>query len=232
MIFHQKNRIATTVAGMIAVAVLLVGGYLLFQWLAPDDSPTGPVIEPSGDTQTHQGLTIAMSNYRIVDNQIMAEICFDKPSPEDWQIYEADIIEFNNGLRPPKWSLECYKGMCPPANEMGMKCDTLSFPIPAAEQIHSFTIRIEDIVAVPTEGKWCEPELIASFQRAIDEIQPGILLDCWRTPGIGGIKIVGVPEGMSSEEASDIYNNANLLARVRGRKGPWVFRARVLHNGQ
>lgn len=218
-----KMRFGKIGASILLIALmLLVAAVSILSLSRQSARAQGSETPIFADTQTIDGMTVSAGNYRLANDRVSATVCYDKPDGDDWAIFKGDI-EYD-GKQPPEWSRDLIPAASAAATAAGKRCDTVSFPVEPGVMVQEFTITIHSIAAVPREGFECHEDYLSLFQRVMDERGTGIVVDCYHTPGMGGLVVKSKPEWMSDEEASAILHDEDLFLSLRGKKGPWVFK--------
>lgn len=198
------------------------------------------------ETSTTRAHNIEMSvaNYRVENNLLLVDLCFELPSNDDWIIYDAFIqsgdvklilggskgIEvsqvLNNGQRrittfangatgtPIQEKLVPYDGL------PGYRCDTLRFRLVTDLKISHFNLVVKTINFGWTEGKECTTYRDA-VQSILDTQNTGVRLDCVKREGGSSFSIAEKPSTMTQEEAEKLISDAT--SKLTTIEGPWVF---------
>ena len=187
-----------------------------------------PNIGTQSDVQIQEvsGISLLAANFRVLQNQLMIDTCFDKPDGGDWIIRHASLrlgdkdIEYSGSI--------LMEFPITGTSEKEQRCDTIYFEGLSPETDFSNALFIVDwILAFPREGEMCSPEYLAKFQKALDQANKEITVECYREAlengGIAGIRVASKPDSMSQEEAESIIYNHNFFLSVNGIRGPWLF---------
>ncbi len=175
--------------------------------------------------QTVAGVRMSAGNFRRQGGQFYADVCFDLPDGEDWDIEEASLTFGGQTIREFGFSLT--ERLEPTGNQKGVRCDTVYFELGPKVEVREFTFSIDAIAAPAREGQTCDPSYLEGFQKALDARNTGITIKCELVDlnggGMEGLAVADKPASMSLEEAEAIVNSRELFMQVRGRQGPWVF---------
>lgn len=208
-------------------------------------SPTpNPAVAAGLLTQTVNGIEFTATNFRKEEDQLKADICFVLQDSSDWIVWkaslkymqdgqEAELSDFGgmpielrefpvNGQQKVVTFQEAGKKTVhwepATAGQMGLRCDTLSFEVPAQADLSNFEITIHSIGAYPDEGKTCD-YYMNRVQNALDVRKTGIKLQCTEEAGVQDAKVISKPVSMSQEEAEQIAFSDEFFTL----KGPWIF---------
>jgi hypothetical protein len=181
-------------------------------------------------TQTINDIAITISNFRLENNQIRMDTCYDLPDNGDWIIWEAtlkigDTITKNN-FGTDLMSLQEAVG-----TQKGQRCDTVYFDrmyLSPTADLPDITFSIDTIAANVEEGGECSPEYLARYQKALDQRDTGLTVECFVEElegggGMSGVRVASKPDTMSQEDAEALLNSYDLFLDVHGLRGPWVF---------
>ena len=200
-------------------------------------------------TQVVQGVEFSAANFRVVEDQLRVDVCFQLPTSEDWLIYnaiarvgdteilysESYAIETSRTLENGQKQTISY-----PSESTGVtvlkameedikgqpdyRCDTISFQLEKDMVVSNATIVLGAIVMSEREGHGCETYL-ENVQSILDAENTGIRLDCVKQEGGEFTSIAEKPASMSDEEAQRWISEAK--RRVSTIEGPWIFEGKI-----
>ncbi len=187
----------------------------------PDENSDQPV-EMAPQTVTVNGVEITAANFRFEQNKLMIDTCFDLPDNGDWIIWEASL---NLGEQEMKASGS--NPMDTPLDNSRpnpQRCDTIYFEgLSSGMDFSNATFIVDLLLAYPREGEECSPEYLAKYQKALDERNTGITVECFAREGMSGIQVASKPDEMSEEEADAIIYHHDFFMELHGIQGPWLF---------
>jgi len=201
-----------------------------------------------GMSQQADGVELTASNFRRDGNYLLADVCFEFPDNGDWSIWSASlryeetlvqdyssvpievrfpevdetqtVVTFANGRKSVHSEL-ASKG------DMGGRCDTLSFELPADSKPHAYVLTIDSIAAAPREGESCTPAALERVKAAVNSRSAGITVGCVSQSTEGGagegFVILGMPAQMAQDQAETIVFGQDVFLEAFGRRGPWTF---------
>lgn len=201
-----------------------------------------------GMSQQADGVELTASNFRWDGKYLLADVCFEFPDNGDWSIWSASlryeetlvqdyssvpievrlpevdetqtVVTFANG-RKSVHSVPASKG------DMGGRCDTLSFELPADSKAHKYILTVESIAAAPREGESCARAALDKVQTAVNSRSAGITVGCvTQSTGGGAVEgfvVLGRPPGMAKDQAESIVFSNEVFLKAFGRQGPWTF---------
>lgn len=158
-------------------------------------------------TQIVQGVEFSAANFRVVEDQLRVEVCFQLPTSEDWLIYnaiarvgdkeilysESHAIETSRTLENGQKQTISYPGESTgvavlKATEEEAKglpdyrCDTISFQLEKDMVVSNVTLVLGAIVMSERKGHGCETYL-ENVQSILNAEKTGIRLDCVKQEG-------------------------------------------------
>ncbi len=157
----------------------------------------------------------------------MIDTCFDLPDNGDWIIWVGSLKlgeqEMKaSGSNPMDTPLDSSR-------PNPQRCDTIYFEGFSSDIDFSNAVFVVDwLLAYPREGEECSPEFLAKYQKALDERNTGITVECFIEEsagggGISGWRVASKPDSMSQEEAETRLHNYDLFMETNGIYGPWIF---------
>ena len=200
-------------------------------------------------TQTVSGIEFTATNFRREGSRFKADVCFVLQDDSDTIIWKASLkytqaekeIELSDnygfigielrsfpangqqrvvtfgadGQKTVNWEPAI-------AGQMGRRCDTLYFEVPAEADLSNVSLIIHSIAARPREGQECDFYL-NKVQKALDARGAGIKIQCAEKPDGSGVSVVSKPASMSQEDAEAIVSSDEFFTI----KGPWTFASSV-----
>lgn len=153
------------------------------------------------------------SNFRIEGNFLVADICYDLPSQEDWLLSrdtvlilkDRTVVVFEWGLIDWKYS---------ESGERVRRCDDVNFWIQGIDDIVEF-----QIVVPRLETSWPSQLDCEAAQKKLDAINSGIQIECVQTDWSYGPEITSKPESLSEEAVQILVEEAFIEIL----EGPWVI---------
>jgi hypothetical protein len=241
MKIDQEKSLSTPGQGTWIKFVLIIGGLALAFaiglglrfWLrekpaqAQTDALRAAVFQGAEKVaeQTVAGVRVSAGNFRRQGGLFYADVCFDLPDAEDWDIEEASLAF--GGQTIGEFGFSLIERREPTGSQKGVRCDTVYFELGPKAEVGEFTLSIDAIAAPAREGQTCDPSYLEGFQKALDARNTGITIKCELVDlnggGMEGLAVADKPASMSLEEAEALVNSRELFMEVRGRKGPWVF---------
>ncbi len=196
-------------------------------------------------TQTVNGVEMSAANFRLENNALKVEVCFQTPNNNDWfsnasiQIGneeipadEMTIFEIAETLGNGQKQIITNQGDPPqldwrtvPSNgQPDYRCDTLGFRLSSMPLPSDVTLIIKSIVSTPREGDGCA-EHREVVQSLLDAKAARIRIDCAQNDFEFGARtryvIVEKPSSISQDEAMQLISN--ILRELFTINGPWVF---------
>jgi len=177
--------------------------------------PTAQASESSA-SQSVSGFELTLRRAWRDGKQVNAEVCFTLPDSSDWTIWEAhfeyggtSVSEFSTAF------LSSEQAQGGPASQ---RCDELSFYVPPDADLSAAGLTVESVGAYPSAEEYCTV-FMPKIQQTLADRGNDIALDCPSTDGVMSLQIVGLPEGMSQEEAEQlVYSDEFYTVH-----GPWNF---------
>ena len=230
----MKNRITTLILTIGIIALMLAGVAFYAQTSASAsttkefeiskevsninlESPISKVDSPPDITkQQINGIEIEIINEELMDNLLLVDICYQLPSDADWLLstYAEDVVLTIGGkdiLHSGFAEIETKK------NADGKKthrCDRVSFPIDAQENLSEFSITINHLVTSIPEQPDCD-----KAQIKLDRENTGIKIKCNKTNPSFSYEVTKKPENMNKYETMKTIENS--FSEII--EGPWVF---------
>jgi hypothetical protein len=166
------------------------------------------------------GLTFTLSNIHRINNHIVSDVCYPLIDNKDWMIWRA-IFQYG-GLSIQDFETKIIKRESPQDQQIGMRCDQLSFEVPSANYTLNGSITISSIAALPREGEMCTI-FAGNLQKKLDENKTAIKIKCDLTVNGEVISIISKPDNISIDEAEKLVRDDKLFTIV----GPWAFQVTV-----
>lgn len=192
------------------------------QIASEEDEESGIPNTPTELTQLSNGVEMTISNFRREGEYIKIDICFDMIDPSDWMLdFKPTVLIFGNeqvfmkGAKNISWQ-QASEG------QMGYRCDTVKFDVPAYADGGEFTLVISQLTAPPREGEGCDFYL-NQVQPKLDAQGAGITFNCTNEGWGAIINIEDKPSDMSIEEAEQIVLDPQNYAYP----GHWEFTFRL-----
>lgn len=201
-------------------------------------------------TSSAHGIEISATNFRVDENMIKMDVCYQYPDNKDWTVYNSVLqiqnnsipllgsmgIELTETLNPSQKKLTVFptpnSGTYKPFwqniasdGSPDYRCDTLSFLLSLNLSFPShFKLVIKELYAIPNEGEGCY-EYREAVQHILDVKDSGIKIDCEKSDykfsaGSRSI-VVKKPDSMEQEEAKREVWHA--YQEYHTFIGPWVF---------
>lgn len=167
----------------------------------------------SGTSDAVGQITVTGSNFRIEGDFLVADICYDLPSQEDWLLSrktslvlkDQTIIVFEWGLIDWKYSEN---------GEKVQRCDDVNFWVQGVGSISEFQIVIPRL-----ETSWPSQLDCEDAQEELDLINSGIQIECVQTEYSYGPEVVSKPESLSDDAVQILVEEA-FIDLV---EGPWII---------
>jgi len=199
-------------------------------------------------TTSANGIEISAANFRVEDKILKVDVCFQKPSNENWLIFDAAIqigeakitldggsgIEetttLDNGQRKIFTFANRTAGISGQEQTVihdGMpdyRCDTLDFQVDSSLKLSQFDLVINSIMLDRNEGGECTTYR-DRVQSILDAQGLGIRIDCVMQDYGSFQTIAEKPASMSQEEAERLVRNARREAFML--HGPWIFQGTI-----
>lgn len=177
--------------------------------------PTAQAMEPSA-SQSVSGFEITLRRAWRDGKQVHAEVCFTLPDTSDWTIWEAHFE--HGGTSVSEFSTAFLSSDQGQEGGISQRCDELSFYVAPDADLAAAGLTIESVGAYPGSEEYCTV-FMPKIQQTLAERGINITLDCPTVDGAMSLQIVGLPEGMSKEEAEQlVYSDEFYTVR-----GPWYF---------
>jgi hypothetical protein len=224
---------------------------------AADPSPTPGVATLALQKYAHSeiqtvstnGIEMSAANFRLENNEIKVDICFQQPNNYDW-VSDASIQIRNETIRPYGGStfertetledgqkrITTYLGnppqlewsTMPSDGQPDYRCDTLAFRLGSNPPPKHFTLQVAAIITTPNEGEGCA-EYREMVQSLLNARSAEIKVDCSQNDFEFGARtrfiIVDKPASMSQEQAEQFVSNVFLESFTI--KGPWIFEGTI-----
>ena len=201
-------------------------------------------------TQTAQGVEISAANFRVEEDRLKVDVCYQVATGEEWlvgiavaKIGDKEIVydEFlaleifrtqENGKKqiissqpnPSSGIAEPVFKEADSDNLPDYRCGIIIFYLEPDTKISDVTITISDLMSSINEGEGCDA-YFHNLQSILDAEKTGIRLDCVKQEYGEFTSIAEKPASMSDEEAQRLYNEA--VRRVTRIEGPWIFTEKV-----
>ncbi len=165
--------------------------------------------------QQVNGIEIEIVGKQVMDNFLLADICFQLPDDKDWLLGNRpeDIVLTigDNTISHSGWSAIDLK-----TNDNGSKirCDQVKFPLSGQEDLSSFVITVNHLITSMPESPDCD-----KAQAKLDKKNTGIKIKCSRTDSSFSYQITQKPENISDYEVQ----RSIVIALSETIDGPWVF---------
>jgi hypothetical protein len=203
----KKLHVISLVAGFLTLLLVGCASYQL-------DPKTANAAEllPSPQVSVVNGVSIDAGNYRVEDGFFVADICYDRPTDEDWLLAHDMSIEFDGkSVTVFEWGLIDFESR---ANGVDRRCDFARFPIGEGVEVASFRLVIPRIETSFPDSPNCE-----TAQKVLDASATGIIIRCIQEEGLNGPELVSKPDNLSEDEAYKLIREA-FIGIVRG---PWII---------
>lgn len=178
--------------------------------------PPAVIFTPHADAAIFK---ISASNFRLEEDQVKVDVCFNLPDEQDWMLDRAWLQLGPLTLDQAGGELLEYE-QASTSGKPGRRCDTFFFEAPINSVLTEAVLTIESVSAPPREGQYCE-FLLNTVQPILDQRSSGIELTCTEQTGYSDAKVISKPDGMTQAEAEQIAFSREYF-RV---DGPWQFRA-------
>lgn len=188
----------------------------------PDMPPSGMQLQSEASTLQESsrdesssiaevnGVEVDASNFRMENNQITVDICFERISEEDWNLSRSSLDIAGSTIWANYWALIDYR-----YDESGRathRCDMVTFPFSGAFSAGEVTVVIPRLETSRSE--------IMDCPAAMEKLGgTGIVIECFQTEHSGGYNLLEKPEDMSLEEAHSIASDAFIEVL----DGPWIL---------
>jgi hypothetical protein len=199
--------------------------------------------------QEISGIEVVASNYRLENNRLFVDVCFDRPNSADWVIRNASIttgsntfplsgsnlIEVReapiNGKQNVSTLNSAYVEKSDGRNK-GRRCDALYFDINPELDNSVVILNIQSIIANPREGETCTPAYLEKVQKALDAKINGVKIECLSETyadggGSYGLGIVSKPEAITDAAIQEILMDPSFFESIHGIQGPWTFSGNI-----
>lgn len=193
-----------------------------------DSGGTGASLQ----SMTVGDITVTAGNFRTQAGRFMADVCFNMRTAQERTIHEASLRYGSHLISGHGYGAEMIEMTRPSGDQPGKRCDILYFDIGREAEIKDFTLTIDVIAAAPYKGEPCEPEYLAMYQKALDERNSGITVDCVRDlPFVTGLRVVDKPAAMTMEGAQAIVGSRSSLTTCAAEGGHGCSRAARTRRG-
>ena len=183
----------------------------------PPAATTAPALPPPfPQIQTVNRLSVELLNARILDGQLTIDICYQRPTQEDWIVgpgSEDTYVSIGDTQHPLSGFGILYFRSSYKSGENTHRCDALTFDV-ADPNPGKMTLTIEEFYTSVPEVPDC-----AATQKKLDETGAGIAFTCDSGPGYFNYTITQKPDDLTDDEARMIVFDA-FSSHV---KGPWGF---------
>lgn len=204
--------------------------------------PTPAPDAPDVQVQDVNGTRIRASNFRLENERITLDVCFEIPDARDWTIWDIEITSGEQKtefiemvlieLRQP--AVDGQQNVItlgedhtePDQNDGGgVRCDLVRSMemLPTDAPV---TVRIDALMAQPSEGGVCDPAYLERVNTLLDTHNPELQADCFIQEldggGSSGLNIIAWPASMSEQDAQVVMDN-DFFLDLNGIRGPWVF---------
>lgn len=201
------------------------------------------------NSQEINGIEVVASNYRLENNQLFVDVCFDRPDSADWVIRNASItigsdifplsgsnlIEVReapiNGKQSVSTLNSAYVEKSDGRNK-GRRCDVLYFDINSELDNSVVMLNIQSLIANPREGEECTSAYLSKIQKALDAKINGVKIECLSETyadggGSYGLGIVSKPDALTDTVIQEILTDPSFFESIHGIQGPWTFKGNI-----
>ncbi len=196
-------------------------------------------------TTSAHGIEMSVANFRAEDDVLKVDVCFQKPSNENWLILDASIqsgniritIDGGQALEETSTLDDGTKQIYTFANRAAgipgqirivsaqdglphYRCDTIKFHFDSGLNLSHFNLVIRTLILSANEGDECTSrrEMVQSI---LDSKGLGIRIDCVKQEYGSFRSIAEKPASMSQEEAEKLVTEAFKESFMI--TGPWIF---------
>ena len=196
-------------------------------------------------TQTAQGVEISAANFRVEEDRLKVDVCYQLPKGEDWlvgiavaKIGDKEIVYDENPAIETSRTLENGKkqimssqtnpssGVVEPvfaemdSNDLpDYRCSTIVFRLEPDIIVSNVSVTIPDLTFVQKGSEGCN--YIQTVQSVLDAEKTGIRLDCVTQDYGVFTSIAEKPASMSDEEAQQLVSEVR--RKIFTVEGPWTF---------
>ncbi|MDP2364298.1 MAG: hypothetical protein Q8M94_11100 [Ignavibacteria bacterium] len=159
------------------------------------------------NTTTNE-LSIELLSSEIKDGFLVADVCFDIPSNQDWvlAVSSEDIILNVGEEKVNIWAFNLLEEKHSVNGQKIGRCDRLFFQV-NDEEVSDFSITFRRLVIPMAE----QPDCIKA-QHQLDEKSTGIVIECHHGENEFGFDILQTPESLTDNDARqvvfDIFNES------------------------
>ena len=177
-------------------------------------------MKSSATTQVVNGMSVALSGIKRVDDTVLADLCFQLPSAADWQLfsYPDDVILATGGQQFTMAAAHLIDWQTSASGVKTHRCDELTFSVPASVDLSAATLTVKRLITTVPESTDC-----AALQSSLSRAATGIVIKCSRSDY--GMSIDGVQK--PSAISDDVVNRLVVDAGKDTVAGPWVFQTSV-----
>lgn len=177
--------------------------------------PTAQAME-SGASQSVSGFELTLRRAWRDGKQVHAEVCFTLPDSSDWTIWEAHFE--HGGTSVSEFSTAFLSSEQGQDGGISRRCDELTFYVAPDADLAAAGLTVESVGAYPSAEDYCTV-FMPKIQQTLAERGTNITLDCPTVDGVMSLRITGLPEGMTQEQAEQlVYSDEFYTVR-----GPWSF---------
>lgn len=195
-------------------------------------------------TTSANGLEMSAANFRVEDNVLKVDVCYQKPNNENWLVFDTAIqvgetkvsVNGASGLEETSSMEDGRRQIYTFANRADelpgqiqyveydglpdYRCDTLDFRIGSSLDLSHFELVIKTLMLDRHDGEECT-KYRDTVQGILDAKGLGIRMDCVMQEYGSFQTIAEKPDSMSQEEAEQLVSDAFREAFMIN--GPWVF---------
>ena len=165
--------------------------------------------------QQVNGIEIEVVGKQVVENFLLANICFQLPDDKDWLLGNRpeDIVLTvgDKTISHSGWSAIDLKT---DAKGVNIRCDQVKFSLSGQEDLSSFVITVNHLITSIPEIPDCD-----KAQAKLDKKETGIKIKCSKTESSFSYEITKKPESLSDYEVQRSIG----IAFSETVDGPWVF---------
>ena len=195
-------------------------------------------------TVSTNGLEMSAANFRMEENVLKVDVCYQKPNNENWLVFNTAIqvgetkvsadgasgLEETSSMEDGRRQIYTFanradglSGQIQYVKHDGLpdyRCDTLDFRVDSSLDLSYFELVIKTLMLDRHDGEECT-RYRDMVQSILDAKGLGIRMDCVMQEYGSFQTISEKPDSMSQEEAEQLVSDAVREAFMIN--GPWVF---------
>jgi hypothetical protein len=202
-------------------------------------------------TQEANGVEVSAANFRVEQDQLMVDVCYQAPDTQDWLVsnviarigdkeipyHESRAIVVSHTLKNGRKQIVSFQRDSSTGdlieqtvkevdsdNLPDYRCTIIIFRLEPGMSTSSVTIVLKALRVSERVGEVCDTYL-KNMQSVLDAENTGIRLDCVKQDYGEFPSIAEKPASMSDEDAQRLVSEAR--RKIYTIEGPWIFEGKI-----